>query len=732
MPAMGGRAWAIACVLALGAGLGGCKKGSPPTIVDPGNRTAVVGETLTIDVFASDKDGDRLSYDYRAAGVPEVDRTAVLSVAPDGHGVFMLTPLASQVGQHIFDFIVSDGTFSTTLSITIDIVGASGDGSMPVFRKPLSEGTVLDLETAECVGFEIEIEDADTTSIELTQEAPVIAGAQLDAASDGLSGTWEWCPDREQKEGDDQWALGLSADDGDNPPVIKDFLVVVRKRSGEDCPMQPPSIAHDAHDFETLLDLEIVADVSDDVGLRNAPVVLYAYEDPGTPVDFVTLSNVSTMELVEGDMRRGTWSAFIPNPTATQGQGAQATVWYLISATDNDDVEGDCDHRVDHPVDGTHAVDVENTGEGGAGLCEPCSFDVQCGDDDDHCLPGFDGSFCGQGCADDCPSGYTCTVDAVLSIDGDSGRQCVPDVGSCDGGSGGACEDDEFEDDDTADQGIAAGTAPEGAYEGVACPGDDDWWLVEIEDEAQIVASLAAPSPPDLDLAITDDAGVLIEQSIGFTSDEALATSCLAAGQYLLRVWSVAAGGEHASYEIAWSSDASACGTPVGTGDCCEAQATPGCEDGDVQDCTCEIDGFCCENNWDEMCVSKAQASCGLSCGGGDEGCCDAHSTPGCDDAAVEACVCATDPFCCGEDDDGVGFWDATCVDKVGDLLCASACVPDDSDGACCEPHSGGGCEIDAVETCVCAEDPMCCQASPGWDAFCVEEIGTFDCGTCP
>src|SRR5688500_3992181 len=120
------RAWA--CVVLLCA----CKKGSPPTIVDPGNRTAVVGESTTIDVFASDKDGDALAYDFRAAGVPDLESTAVMSVAPDGHGVFTLTPLASQVGQHIFDFVVSDDTFSTTLSITIDIVGASGAGSAPV------------------------------------------------------------------------------------------------------------------------------------------------------------------------------------------------------------------------------------------------------------------------------------------------------------------------------------------------------------------------------------------------------------------------------------------------------------------------------------------------------------------------------------------------------------------------------------------------------------------------
>lgn len=496
--------------------------------------------------------------------------------------------------------------------------------------------------------------------------------------------------------------------------------------------MEAPSIAHDAHDFETLLDLEIVAEVSDDVGLRNPPVVLYAYEDPGDPIDFLVLSNVATMELTAGDMRRGTWTAFIPNPTASQGEGAEATVWYLVSATDDDDHEGDCDHRTDHPVNGTHEIHVVNNGEGGAGLCEPCSFDVQCGGDEDHCLPASDGFFCGRGCADDCPSGYTCTTEAVLSIDGASARQCVPDLGSCDGGTGGACEDDEFEDDDTPDQGIAAGMTPEGSYDAVACPGDSDWWLVEIDDEAQIRATLHADTPPDLDLALTDAGGVLISQSTGITSDEDVTSSCLVAGQYLLRVWSASLGGEHAGYELSWSSDAAPCGSAVGTGDCCEDQPTPGCEDADVQECTCAIDSFCCDVRWDDTCVTKAQSSCGLSCGGGDDGCCTAHQSPGCADTAIESCVCALDPFCCGEDDDSVGVWDSMCVDRVGSSLCGAACEPDDFDGPCCEQHANAGCEVDAVETCVCAEDPNCCEDATGWDSFCVEEIGTFGCGTCP
>ena len=44
--------------------------------------------------------------------------------------------------------------------------------------------------------------------------------------------------------------------------------------------------------------------------------------------------------------------------------------------------------------------------------------------------------------------------------------------------------------------------------------------------------------------------------------------------------------------------------------------------------------------------------------------------------------------------------------------------IPGSSSGACCTPHGGLGCQEHAVESCVCGLDPTCCTS--GWDATCV------------
>jgi len=725
------RASRILAALTLLAPLPGCKKGNPPALLDVGDQVAVVGQQLVLQLVASDPDGDSLTFEIAAAGVPDLETTAAITKTPAGQGIFTFTPLASQIGVHLFDFSVNDGDHRFTLTITIEVRGALGTGTMPVFRKPLGAGTVLDLDQGDCMELEVEIADPDSTSITLEQEPPLIEGASLAVDANGLGGSFSWCPSRQQVENDDRYYLTLSADDGDNPAVVKEFVIVLRRRSGEGCPGKAPLIQHTPMDFTTKLDLEIVANIEDDQGLGSTPYIVYATEDPGDPIDF-SMTTLANMDLVSGDMRDGSWRGLVPNFLANEPDGTAAPLFYLISATDDDDAEGDCDHRSDDPAAGTHRVAVTVGGDDTAGLCEPCSFDVQCGDGDDLCLPAVssEGGLCGRGCSGDgdCDEGYICSPQPVESVEGVTATQCIPNSGSC-GGSGGNCDDDDHEPDSTLGDGLAQPAITAGGINGrVLCEDDDDWYALEVTAEAQVDAALEGSNPPDIDLTLTNETGVLIEGSYGLSSSESITSDCLDPGTYLLRVYSINAD-PVGTYSLDLTFDTAACEGPVGgEGDCCIDNNSPGCEDPTIEACVCTIDNYCCETEWDDICAGYATNNCDEcdagTTGGMNEDCCTEQMSPGCTDVGIQDCVCALDPYCCDTQ------WDSTCVGRVGADLCGPACDPDDADGPCCSGNGTPGCEVNAVETCVCMADSFCCDIE--WDSMCVDAIPANMCGTCP
>lgn len=598
----------------------GCKEGSPPILTDPGNQVAVVGQELRVMLSASDPDGGSLDFRFRST-IPGIEAHALVTRTPDGQGLFTYTPVAGHEGDHIFDFIVSDGEFDTTVPITVQVRGASGIESAPVFREPKA-GLIIETGTpcSNIPSLEVIVEDLDTVEVELTQAAPVLSGAELtiDSGSFGKEAVWKWCP-RPEDEQVFQHQLTLSADDGENPPTIKEVPIVIRPGSGEGCPGGSPMVDHSPEDADTLQDVAIVAEFRDDVGI-SAPVVYWSLEDPvsGGEVDFSRLS-IANMTLEDGNQTASTWRAAIPNPVVEGVEGDTATIYYLLEVVDTDDPEGGCNHRTNSPEDGVHAITVTHPGDvrGGAGICEACSFDVQCGEDNDLCIQLSAGSFCATDCDEGCPDGYECSENPLTSVEGAAAQQCVPTDGEC-GGGGDSCEGDQFDPgDDTSKGADELPISFDYTDNLVICPNNQDWFALTVSSPSIINVTVDGDSPPDIDLDLLNGDLTGIDSSAAAGSMEEVNSPCLEPGTYYAMVEIYQGGEVPGNYEISVEFDTETCQGAA----CCEASTEEGCsDDSGIEDCVCNqgswADSYCCETEWDTTCVEIANDNCNAMCMG--------------------------------------------------------------------------------------------------------------------
>ncbi len=175
------------------------------------------------------------------------------------------------------------------------------------------------------------------------------------------------------------------------------------------------------------------------------------------------------------------------------------------------------------------------------------------------------------------------------------------------------------------------------------------------------------------------------------------------------------------------------------------SNGTGGCENLACEAAICNLDAFCCNYTWDMFCASEAidNAQSGGACSGvsdcpspgvGTGLCCSANGTPGCQNAACQTAICALDAFCC------TNLWDAMCADAAitnanAGLACAgvSNCGGGIGGGPCCAAAGNGstGCNNSGCQTAICAQDAFCCTII--WDGLCAEAAlaDALDGGPC-
>lgn len=519
-----------------------CGGGSNPELAPIAPVTARVNEPLMVALPVVGSGGD-LSFALEAPELPGLRATVSGSA---GGGTFRWTPLASHVGTHEFQIALVRGGRELDRQPLIVTVESSADAA-PVFIRPGAGGT-FDLARAACVEFAIEVRDDDSSSVDLRAGEAMPEGAEL-TQTEPKAGVLEWCPSSDQIASSERWILPLEADDGDHPATRLDFVAVLRGEAKPGCPGEDPVITILTPEPDARVGgaagYEVRVSVTDDVGLRDAPLLFYTTSMP----DDLDRPDVTAFEQLVMGPSMGAWGARIP-PLPLE-DGATRDVFFLISATDNDDPTGTaCDRRVDSPVRRFEAV-----GGGGGDLlsdCESCSASSQC--TSGLCATTASGGRCVPNCSGSgaCAAG---SCGATPSAEGAVRAGCGPVDEVC--GAGADCTNDTNEPNDT----VASATSWSSGATGQICRGDVDHWRVAVSAGTRVEATLSFTHPSgDLDLQLLDGSGAILGTSAGTTNTERVSHCFAGAGTAVARVL---------GYEDAQNAYAVALSTSPDPGMCC-------------------------------------------------------------------------------------------------------------------------------------------------------------------
>lgn len=543
--------------------LNGCAAEIGPSFDVPSSQVGFVGSEVRIELMAEGAADLRFVFRSNIPGLCRDGRCrAGIDVTPEG-AVFRWVPTSDDLGTWRIDFLARDSTGSRVRTVEVEVRSSIGYQGLPRFVQPLGTGTTLDLAEEGCFDFDIVIDDPDSRSVELSLAAPRIEGAELEI-HDEFTATFRWCPEPAQMRHGDHRRLRISADDG-RVAVDKEYLLVLRRPPKADCGGESPRIFHEVAAFDGPGPLHVQAQVDSEAELKHAPLLYYSTTDPGSRPRLSQMTQVS-MALRQGDRRSGTWEARLDNPAVDLPPGSSASVYYVIVATNSDERSGPCDMHAEAPSRGVYEA-IARIGPDPSGeveLCRACRHDNQCGGPDDHCITmGTDSrAFCGRSCSSssDCGDGYRCAEASLSSVDGRSGRQCVPRSDSCGPiAEPPGCAGDAFEPNDTLASASSALAETSRSVEAAVCgtaPAGDDWYRVEVDADGQLLVELAGTSASDLDLALVDEDGTVRIVSESQRSQEAIA-SCLARGTYYLRVYGY--GGEPNPYTLDVTTRAGSC-----------------------------------------------------------------------------------------------------------------------------------------------------------------------------
>jgi len=287
----------------------------------------------------------------------------------------------------------------------------------------------------------------------------------------------------------------------------------------------------------------------------------------------------------------------------------------------------------------------------------------------------------------------TTDVDFIFSLEPGAGGHGDLSIGIDVIGGGADCEADEFEPNDSPEEAPLVSLDP--AISATACSGNEDYYLFEppvAQGETFHVLLDFVGAQADIDCLLIDNEGNVVDSSEGVDDQEEL-IAISNGQQYMLLAYPFAGEGPYTAHAEAFELEVS---------NCCSTSSLPTCSDPEVSACVCELDPYCCEVEFDSICVQESLGQCGGTCPAGEGSCCEAQEGPGCEDTEVLSCLCAIDMQCC------TGSYDEVCAQEAI-ASCGASCEFPAPDSDCCSPGENPSCTDTEVADCTCDIDPFCC-----------------------
>ena len=519
-----------------------CDGGATPTLAPIDPASARVDGELRIELTVDNPSGAIIDLEVMGPDLPSFDRVTNLSVHPGG-GTFTWVPLSSHVGMHELTFVLTAGEGGGAYdeqTVLVEILPS--DDAAPVFVRPGAGGT-FDLTASPCVSFDVEVRDDDSETVQIRTRAPLPERATL-ANAGPKRAMFDWCPTPDQVAASERWTIQLAADDGGHPAVEHDYVIVLRSGPPrEGCPGSAPVITLESplasERVTSGTSFPVAIRVTDDMGLRDAPLLYYTTTEPDDP----TRPDVTQFEqLTFADDGDGAFIARIPSPGLAQGE--EAEIFYLVSATDNDDPAGSlCDHRTDSPLVAFIAVGGEPA-DGTLAECALCAASSECASG--ICAATAAGGRCVDACSGDgaCDAG---TCGATVTVEGGTRAGCGPTSEVC-GGGGGSCTDDSREEDDTPATATPY-TSP--ITDGQLCASDDDYFAISVPGGNRVTVTLDGfmHTTADLDLSLASASGTILASSASVRATESV-SYCNPDGAVTLHARVYGYGGSQSPYSL--------------------------------------------------------------------------------------------------------------------------------------------------------------------------------------